>query len=87
MPKKSFLISVQEDFGDGAYWTITSKHLPGLFLGGKNLQVLRDDLPAAIKLLFKANYDMDVEVTMLVDGPEQEADHGSTQYAALPKAA
>ncbi len=69
MPKQSFLIDIQEEMREGAYWTITSDTLPGLFLGGWDLASLREDLPAAIKLLFSANYKKDVEVSILVGGP------------------
>jgi hypothetical protein len=86
MIKKSFLIDIHEELREGAYWTVTSKRLPGLFLGGIELGVLRDDLPDVIRMLFRANYQVEVEVTMLVDGPELH-DGADTFFAAMPLAA
>jgi hypothetical protein len=87
MPKKSFLIDISEELREGAFWTITSKRLPGLFLGGQELKLLREDLPVAIKLLFKANYSIDVEVAVLVDGPNGQPVDDSPRFTAMPLAA
>lgn len=57
---KPFAIEIQERFGEGGFWTITSNELPGLFLGGQDLAALRKDLPAAIELLFRLNYKLDI---------------------------
>lgn len=86
----SFLIATQERFGEGAFWTITSKHLPGLFLGGQDLDVLRKDVPTAIRLLFLLNYKMNVEVRPLL-GALNELDQSRPSkpvvFAAFPIAA
>ncbi|MFH0342350.1 MAG: hypothetical protein ACHBNF_09525 [Chromatiales bacterium] len=86
---KSFLVEIQERFGEGAFWTITSKHLPGLFLGGQDLDALRKDLPEAIRLLFLLNYKMKVEVRFLItDLSELEHSRPSKPlFAAFPLAA
>lgn len=55
------VISTKEAFREGS-WVITSDDLPGLFLVGENLSDLRDTTPTAIKLLYKLNYDMEVDV-------------------------
>ncbi len=46
---------------DGCY-AMTSPSLPGLLLAGKDLNALLMDVPSAIKLLYKLNYQMDVDV-------------------------
>jgi hypothetical protein len=62
MPKDSFLIEISERLGDNGDWIVTSPHLPGLLLGGNDLNALRSDLPLAVKGLFRLNYHIDVEV-------------------------
>ena len=58
----SNIINIKEKLHQGAHWTITSANLPGLFLGGKDLKALRNDIPIAIKSLYRMNHGMDVEV-------------------------
>ena len=66
----SCLIRVQEEFreedGD-RFWLMRSQDLPGLLLGGRNLERLREDTPNVIQRLFKLNYDMDVQVHRVID--------------------
>ncbi len=64
------VIRVDETFRKGGYWLLTSNDLPGFVLCGKDIKTLRDDVPAAIKILVKANYDMDVEVRPLIQPSE-----------------
>lgn len=87
MPKKSFLISIQEELKEGAFWTITSSELPGLFLGGQNIELLHQDLPAVIKQLFKLNYRMDVEVSILVVPECPPNNRKGRAFTAMPLAA
>lgn len=89
MPMESFLIEIQERFGEGAFWTVTSKHLPGLFLGGQDLDALRKDLPAAIQLLFRLNYKMNVEVRALIGALNELEQFRPSKpiFAAFPVAA
>lgn len=47
---------------DNGFFAITSKNVPGLVLGGTDLFALLKDVPAAIALLFKLNYDLNVRV-------------------------
>ena len=60
------LVQVVSELKNG-YWVVTSKDMPGLLLCGKTLKELMQDIPAAIKLLFKHNYDMDIEVVPVGD--------------------
>ena len=95
MPKGSvsYIICVEERFGEGGFWTVTSKNLPGLFLGGQDLGPIRHDLPEAIKALFKLNYEMDVEVRLLSAGPPVAGDgfapsvQTPNMWTAIPMAA
>ncbi len=66
----SCIINIKEEYREGGVWSLTSPDLPGLFLAGRELSVLRNDIPKAIQVLFKRNYDMDVEVRLLVDATE-----------------
>jgi len=57
------IINVRAEFADaGKCWALTSDNLPGFLLAGSDLNALLDDVPNAIKLLFRLNYQMDVEV-------------------------
>ena len=51
----------REEEGD-EFWVITSDDLPGLLLGGRDLEALRADTPEAIRILFDKNYGLDVHV-------------------------
>ena len=64
------VISVCEERRDGGFWVLTSENLAGLLLCGKDLKKLRLDVPAAIKMLFKMNYEMDVEVCPIAEPVE-----------------
>lgn len=55
-------LHIEANREDGFY-AISSKDLPGLVLGGKDLFALLKDVPAAIALLFKLNYGLKVQVT------------------------
>lgn len=63
----SCVIQVDESYREGGHWGLTSKNLPGLFLAGKDLNELRADVPNVIKVLFKNNYGLTVEVRAVVD--------------------
>ncbi len=47
---------------DDGWHLIESEDLPGLLLAGKNLPALEADIPAAIKLIYRLNYGMNVDV-------------------------
>ncbi len=89
----STIISVNEAFREGEYWVLTSDQLPGLLLSGKNLTELRADIPNVIRLLFKMNYDLEIEVRPIVDAKalltrrEKECFAVPSQYSAIPRAA
>ncbi len=62
------LINVKAEYADaGKCWALTSNDLPGLVMAGGDLDALLADLPQAIKLLFRLNYQMDVEVAEVDD--------------------
>lgn len=52
-----------EKFEDG-YWIITSRHIFGLFLAGKDLDKLLNDAPLAVERLMKLNYNLEVKVVI-----------------------
>ena len=63
----SCIIRVAEERYQGAgddFWVLTSEDLPGLLLGGRNIEALRSDTPKAIELLFERNYDTKVSVSL-----------------------
>lgn len=82
------VIKVKEDFKDGA-WLVTSDDLPGLFLAGGNVAALRKEIPDAIALLFRLNYDMQVVVRPATEEPGLvfEQHKPSYTWAAIPRAA
>ena len=61
--QQTIISTVQEKWDDG-FWNITSPNLPGLFLAGKDLTKLMEDVPYVIQTLFLLNYKMRVEVTV-----------------------
>ena len=63
------VVNVVSERRDGGYWILKSDNLPGLLLCGKVLKQLFDDVPAAIKMLYKLNYDMEVNVTEAATDP------------------
>lgn len=67
---------------DDGFFAISSKNLPGLVLGGTDLFTLLKDVPAAIALLYKLNYGMNVKV-LPTDGKIQKAVEQS-QFQPLP---
>ena len=69
------VVNVQLERKDGGYWVVSSKELPGLLLSGKLLKKLIGDIPNAIKILFKLNYEMDVEVKMSSEHPRTASSH------------
>jgi len=44
------------------YFVATSVELPGLVLASTDARAVMDDIPVAIVALYKANFDVDVEV-------------------------
>lgn len=63
----SCVIQVREKLKEGGYWSVTSKDLPGLFLGGTDIDAIREEVPEAIRLLFELNYGMKVDVRRNTD--------------------
>lgn len=64
----STIVNVQiEQHQEDKVFALTSKDLPGFFLAGKDLPVLLQDVPAAISVLYKCNYGMDVLVSPVKD--------------------
>ncbi len=66
--QKTIISTAQEKWSDG-FWSITSPDLPGLFLAGKDLAKLMNDVPFAIQTLFLLNYKMRVEVSAATKRP------------------
>lgn len=88
----TMLISVQlELHREERMFSITSKDVPGLFMAGCDLLKLAADLPAAIKLLFKLNYNSEVEVFPATEGGQSSAGEDWLPFAptfvALPLSA
>ena len=52
----------QRPTNDASLWILKSEDLPGLLLAGPELSPLLEDVPAVIRMLFRDNYDMEVEV-------------------------
>ena len=50
------VVNLQAEYKDGS-WMIVSENLPGLFLAGGDLGKLLSDIPAAIRMLCKFNYN------------------------------
>lgn len=46
----------------GEWYIATSEDLRGLFVANPSLSVVYEEIPHAIKMLFKIKYDMNVEV-------------------------
>lgn len=87
----SRIIYVKAEFADaGKCWALSSADLPGLLLAGSDLTALLADLPAAIKLLYRLNYQMDVEVAEAdQDGREGAAEReqpAKGSFQPLPRA-
>jgi len=62
------LINVRVEYADdGRCWVLSSKDLPGLLLAGCDIYALLADVPVAIKLLYKLNYQLEVEVAPAED--------------------
>lgn len=51
-------------------WILRSEDLPGLLLAGPDLPPLLEDVPAAIRVLFRDNYGMEVEVLRASSPPK-----------------
>jgi divalent metal cation (Fe/Co/Zn/Cd) transporter len=60
------------------YFVATSAELPGLVLASADVHAIAEDIPKAIKALYKANFDIDVEV--------MEAFPASAREVKLPPA-
>lgn len=79
------LITIRVEYHPDGYWAISSKDLPGLMLAGRDIGPLVEDVPAAIKLLYKLNYQMDVEVTPVEDDGVN-AERVASGFRQLPHA-
>ena len=67
------------------FWTLTSDDLPGLLLGGQDLKALHADTPAVIRMLFRHNYGMEVDVLPVAEARDLAAKTPLPQLA-LPEA-
>lgn len=92
----SCVIRVTEECSteDGTeFWVLTSNDLPGLLLGGRDLDALRADVPDAIRILFRENYGMEVRVLRATEPKAlasgvPEAEHPPpVTWTAIPQAA
>ena len=88
------VVRVREEMREGKFWMVTSEDLPELLLAGKNLDLLRKDVPNVIKMLFKLNCGMDVEVhpnlkpqEMTTKRPTSQVFKRLTDWTAIPLAA
>lgn len=77
------LVKIAGEYSDGA-WVITSENLPGLFLAGSDLDRLRNDVPSAIKMLYRLNYGMDVKVCAAGEPGMRAAKPMPNTWAAVP---
>ena len=84
---------IKDETGTDKFWTLTSDSLPGFVMGGRDLDALHSDVPDAIRILFKHNYDMDVDVLRVTapqdiarDIPESELS-APEAWTAIPQAA
>ena len=85
------VVKIQGEYKDGS-WMIVSENLPGFFLAGGDLRKLRSDIPAAICLLYKLNYGMDVKVCLAGEPGERPLKPAVREFmrekwAAVPIAA
>lgn len=81
--KLNHLVTVRFRRTAKGHFAATSDDLPGLFLTYPTREQIVDDLPDAIRLLFKANYGEDVEVFAL----DSAADPPELKDSRLPLAA
>jgi predicted RNase H-like HicB family nuclease len=79
---KSHLIEVGIEYHPDGCWAISSKNLPGLVMAGKDIEALIGDLPNAIKLLYKLNYQLDVQVA--IAGEDGASLHEERKSAFIP---
>lgn len=84
---------IKDETGTDEFWTLTSDSLPGFVMGGRDLEAMHSDVPDAIRILFKHNYDMDVDVFRVTapqdiarDIPESELSTPEA-WTAIPQAA
>lgn len=81
----SRLINLSVEYNPDGCWAISSPDLPGLVLAGKDIAALLDDVPNAIRLLFKLNYQMDVQVARAEeDGPQKPKKAKQAGFIPLP---
>jgi hypothetical protein len=73
------VVRVREELREGKFWMLTSEDMPELLLGGKNLDLLRKDVPNVIKMLFKLNSNIDVEIRPNVKPSEMTTKRPTTQ--------
>lgn len=78
------VVNVQCIRQDGGYWVVSSDELPGLLLCGKVLKKLIEDVPNSIRLLFKLNYKMEVDIIAAADDPRMVGHH-ETDRQSMPK--
>lgn len=86
----STIVRVQIGQAPDSVLLLTSSDLPELFLAGKDLRELLKDVPLAIKLIYKHNYEMDVTVVPAREGgPVEQEREGflPSHFVAMPVAA
>ena len=75
---------------DGSY-AIVSEQLPGLFLSGKDLSALLADVPSAIKMLYRLDCGMDVQVVPVAEEANERTNDQwanlSSKFVAIPVSA
>lgn len=82
------VVRVRGEYKDGA-WVFTSDNLPGFFLAGHDPERLSNDIPAAIKTLYRLNYQMEVSVCLAGEPGEKKPVSAvmARTWAAVPIAA
>ena len=85
---------VTDETGTDHFWVLTSDVLPGFVLGGRDLEALHSDVPDAIRILFKENYGVEVDVFRVIEPkhigqgvPNPGAHATPTAWTAVPLAA
>ena len=85
---------VTDETGTDHFWVLTSDVLPGFVLGGRDLEALHSDVPDAIRILFKENYGVEVNVFRVIEpqhigrGVLNPGDRATpTAWTAVPLAA
>jgi len=75
------------EYREGGYWVITSDEVPGMLMAGKDPRSLYADIPNVIKMLYKLNYQLDVQVSEVVARPRfiKRSDAQPTHQLKSPK--